>query len=83
MFADGVGVAGGVFFSKGFHALGEVRLVRARIDGQLNFNGGVIDGQGSDALSADGMVLQGDLFLHRGFKATGRFVSWGLRSTVA
>jgi hypothetical protein len=73
--ADGITVEGSVFldrgFDRGFHATGAVRLVRARIQGQLSCRGARLENPNGIALNADGMTVEGDVFLDQGFHATG------------
>jgi hypothetical protein len=72
--ADGMTVEGSVFLDRGFegfHATGEVRLLRARIQGVLSCRGARLENPNGDALSADGMTVEGDVFLDEGFHATG------------
>ncbi len=69
-------VTGNVFLSNGFSAKGEVRLLGAKIDGVLDCSGAMFEnpaqakGNGN-ALSADGAVVRGDVFLRNGFSARG------------
>jgi uncharacterized protein YjbI with pentapeptide repeats len=69
--ADGMTVEGSVFLDRGFHATGEVRLVRARIQEVLICRGARLENPNGDALVADGMTVEGSVFLDRGFHATG------------
>ena len=70
--ADGIVVTGNIYLSKGFAASGEVRLVGAQIGRNLSCRGGTFlnkdkDGNAIDkALSADGMMVIGGLFLSEG-----------------
>jgi hypothetical protein len=71
-------VGGGVFLCDGFHAQGEVRLLRAQIEGTLDCRNGAFinplqEGlpQSGRALSADGLIVQGSIFLRYGFRAEG------------
>jgi hypothetical protein len=64
-------VEGSVFLDQGFHATGEVRLLGARIRGQLSCRGARLENPNGDALSADGMTVEGGVFLDQGFHATG------------
>lgn len=81
--ADGAVVNGDVFLCKsfraigtarvrGFNAIGTVRLLGVQIDGQLNCDGGSFNGNGRDALLAEGVVVKGDAFLRQGFEAIGK-----------
>jgi hypothetical protein len=51
--------------------MGGVRLLDARIAGQLNCAGAKLTEEGGDALSADGAEITGGVFLREGFSATG------------
>ena len=69
--ADRIQCEGGLYLREGFKATGEVRLLGAQIDGNLDCNGGQFEVKKGNALSADGSVVKGDVFLNEGFKATG------------
>ncbi|MGH8903094.1 MAG: hypothetical protein ACRDYA_15850 [Egibacteraceae bacterium] len=60
-------VEGGVWLngdaSTRFEAIGEVRLVRGRIGGQLNCAGGSFTNPQGDALSAEAITVNGDVRL--------------------
>jgi len=64
-------IGGSLFLRKGFTALGEIRLRGAEIGGQLNFRGAALDGNGGDALSADGIKVKGNIICDDEFTATG------------
>lgn len=51
--------------------MGGVRLLDARIAGQLNCAGATLADEGGDALTADGAEITGGVFLREGFSATG------------
>jgi hypothetical protein len=70
--ADGLDVAGDVFLCEGFHATGQIRLLGARIRGDLACIGGTFENPGGKALSADNLDVGGALFLIRGFQAKGK-----------
>ncbi len=55
-----------------FTAKGEVRLVRAKIEEQLNCRGGKFECLASNALNGDGMTVGSDVFLDQGFTADGQ-----------
>jgi hypothetical protein len=55
--ADGLRVQGSMFCRAGFTAKGTMRLLRAQIGGQLNFEGAILDNQGREALIADGLTV--------------------------
>jgi len=74
--ADGVIVKGDVFFSEGFSAKGEVRLLGAQIEGDLNCSGAMFEnpakaGGTGNALSADRAVIKGSVFLRNGSSTKG------------
>ncbi len=61
--ADGVSVEGSVMLRYGFHVEGEVRLLGAHIDGDLDCRGANFVNKGGIALNADGMKVTGNVFL--------------------
>src|SRR6266567_7926377 len=63
--ADGASVKGGAFLREGFRADGEVRLLGARIGGNLDCAGGAFMNHGGDALSADRVNVNGNVFLNK------------------
>ncbi len=72
---DGIQVDGDVLLGDGFIATGQgdcgaVRLLGARIRGQLNFNGARLINEAGPALIGDGLHVDGDVF-GGGFVATG------------
>src|SRR5271157_2281217 len=78
--ADGINVKGSVFLrqamnAKGektpFSAKGEVNLVLAQIDGQLDCSGGVFSNPGGNALSANRTIVKSSVLLRDGFTAEG------------
>jgi len=75
--ADGLTVHGNLFLRDGFHAKGAVRLLGAKIGGNLDCSGGTFENAGKDekekkfALSADGAEVRGAIFLREGFHAKG------------
>jgi len=76
--ADGIDVKGILYLRDGFHAEGEVRLLRAHIGGDLDCVGGRFTNPakkglatGGKALSADRAVVEGGVFLRNGFWAEG------------
>ncbi len=83
--ADGAIISGGAFLSDGFAAVGEVRMLRARISGQLICDGGTFSNPGSHALGLDGVLLDADLSLGRDFVGNGRVVLNGasVRGTLS
>ena len=82
--ADRLRVGGNVFLNRistndkmtsnadAFRANGEVRLLGARIDGQLNCSGGRFKNPGKIALLASSAQIGGSVFLSDGFLATGQ-----------
>jgi hypothetical protein len=76
--ADGLAVEGDLVLS-GLICAGEVRLLRARIRGVLSCTGARLENPNGNALSADGMTVEGDVFLRQGFHATGAVRLLGAR----
>jgi len=68
--ADGLAVEGDLVLS-GLICAGEVRLLGARIGGNLECTGARLENPNGNALSADGMTVEGGVFLDEGFHATG------------
>jgi hypothetical protein len=73
--ADGLQVSQGVFL-RGFTAtsaagLGTIRLLGGHIGGQLDCQGARLENTTGPALVADRLQVDQELFLHRGFTATG------------
>ncbi len=85
--AEGTEIGGDVCLNrasdarKGFHATGAVRLLGARIGGDLNCSGGRFDNRGRVALRADGAYIRGAVFLTDCFCATGEVQMIGARIT--
>ena len=77
--ADRAQIKGGVFLSEGFRAEGEVRLLGARIVGQLACIGGSFINPGKHALNADGARIEGSVVLSGGFRAEGEVRLLGAR----
>lgn len=77
LLADRMVVNGGVFLTDEFEAIGRVRLIGAQISGNLDCTGGTfrnVDSDGNakgEALTADGVVVMGDIGFRRGFSAHG------------
>lgn len=73
---DRAHVAGDVFFEEGFSAEGEVRLLAAKIGGQLNCAGGKFHNRTNDAsgaaFSCDDANVSGSVLLSDGFAAEGQ-----------
>ncbi|WP_412509471.1 hypothetical protein [Roseovarius sp. SYSU LYC5161] len=70
LIADGLAVRGSVFL-RGVETKGAVRLVGARIGGNLECDGGRFENLGGKALSADGARVGGTLFWRNGSTAIG------------
>jgi len=68
--ADNLIVHGNFFMAKSVVA-GGATLQMAKIDGQLNCNGGKFLNKGGDALKADRMTVGGEVFLDQNFAADG------------
>jgi hypothetical protein len=68
--ADGLAVEGDLVLS-GLICAGEVRLLKARILGELRCRGARLENPNENALSAAGMTVEGNVFLDEGFHATG------------
>jgi hypothetical protein len=68
-----IDVKGEIFLSHGFISNGEVGLAGAKIGGDLNCIEGTFTKptEGSEALSADGIEVKGDVFMRDGFHAIG------------
>ncbi len=69
--ADRLHADGGIFLREGFIAKGEVRLVGAKITGNLDCLNGKFENENGKALSADRAEIGGDVFLNKGFSARG------------
>jgi hypothetical protein len=94
LIADGAIVAGGVFLDRAFDArggpagppftaTGEVRFLHAQITGLLSCSGGVFENPQGHALSADGAIVDGGVFLNRSFTAEGEVGLVGAKVTAA
>jgi len=78
LFADAVTVKGAVFLRNGFRTEGQVRLLGARIGGDLDCSNAAlvnpprpnVSGSGI-ALNADGIDVKGNMFLNHNFRAGG------------
>ena len=69
--ANGLKIDGDVYMRYGFKAEGEVSLIGADIDGDLNCRGGSFENKEGHALCVDGVKVKGSVFLDRGFHAQG------------
>jgi hypothetical protein len=65
-------VADDVYLDQGFSAVGEVRLVGAKLARQLNCSGGTIDNPRGYALDADSLDCGGSVYLNKRFAAFGQ-----------
>lgn len=63
---DRLVIESGLFCRDGFSAVGDIRLLGARV-GQVEFSGATLDGD----LAADGLVVEGDFFCNSEFKCKG------------
>ncbi len=63
LIARGLHVEGPVVLDKGFYADGEVNLMNARIQGNLDCSGGHFYNEGQRALFAKGITVDGDVML--------------------
>lgn len=68
--ADSVAVSTSVYLNHGFHALGSVRLVGARIGSELLCTGGVFESRVRRAIEAERLTAA-DVYLDGGFVASG------------
>jgi hypothetical protein len=71
IFADRIKVKGDVFL-KGATAKGEIRLLGADVGGNLDCSGATFENPDGPALSADGIKVNGNLFLNDEFTAKGQ-----------
>lgn len=69
--ADGMSTSGGCYLDGRLRATGTVRLVDARIGGEVAATGSAFDNPGGPAIEADRLVAQ-HVYLDRGFRASGR-----------
>ncbi len=69
--ADGASIRGDLDLESGFRADGEVRLLNARITGDLSCQGCEIVSGSGVALGADRVIVGGSVFLRAGFRAVG------------
>jgi len=78
--ADGIAIQGNCHLRDGFSADGEVRLLGARIEGDLDCsNGHFHAGKGKKALNADRLQAGGNVFLDEGFTSDGEVRLVGAR----
>ena len=77
--ADGIDVEAEVFMQDGFEAKGGVRLVGARIGGDLDCVKGTFFNEDGYALQCDRMKVEGGVYLRNGFNANGMVRFLGVR----
>jgi hypothetical protein len=70
--ADRLTAEDGLFCDQGFWAEGQIRLVVARIGGQLAFNSAHLSNNADDALTATGLTVDGSMLCEDGFQASGK-----------
>lgn len=75
---DGLKVEGALFLRR-TRASGEVRLLGAKIGGDLDCSGGSFENPRGKALSADRLTTGGDVFLSNGFRAMGEVCLLGAK----
>lgn len=71
LYADGLDCKGAVFLRQGFSAIGEVRLIGATIDGDLDCTGGTFENPEGYALCVNRLKCKGNLFFAERFSADG------------
>lgn len=69
--ANRANVKNGVFLRDGFVATGTVRIIGAKIDGNLDCRNGQFDGNGEQSIVAARALIEGSVFLRNNFKAIG------------
>lgn len=76
---DRMTCSGGLFLRDKFSSVGEIRLLGARIGGNLDCDDAAFDGKDGGALSADRADIKGGVFLRKDFSATGEVRLLGAR----
>ncbi len=76
--ADGARVATGIFLDKGMHAKGQISLVEAKLDGELNCTQSTLEAPGARALVATRFETR-EVYLNDGFVAKGEVNFGGAR----
>ena len=71
LLADGLTTKGSVYLRRGFSAEGEVRLLGANINGDLDCMGGKFQNAIGNAIHADGLTTKGNVNFRSGFFAEG------------
>lgn len=70
--ADGIRVRGSVFLRCGFRCEGEVQLIRAEIQGDLDCHKGYFINEQARAINANGATILGNCLMNSGFEARGK-----------
>ena len=68
---DGMEIEGVLLLRRTFQASGRIRLIGAKINGNLECDGAKLNGHREAALILDGATIQGSVFLRDGFLAMG------------
>ena len=76
--ADGARVAAGLFLNQGMTAKGQISLIEAKLDGELNCSGGTLEAPGKVALNARRFETR-EIYLNHGFKAEGEVALIGAK----
>lgn len=76
---DGLRLRGNLFFRSGFTSIGEIRLLNAHIEGNINFDQAIIYSKDGPAFNADGLKLDASMFCQDNFSAKGEFRLLGAR----
>ena len=86
LFASSMTVGGNIYLRNNFLAIGEVQLMNTRIGGNLNCIGSSFENPADPklnssgrALTADGAIVNGNVFLSDGFRASGMVKLTGIR----
>src|SRR5690606_6431163 len=81
LFAERLTVDSGMLCRSGFTSVGEIRLLSARVAGQLSFAGATLANPDKAALAAHGLTVDGDVFCYDGFTAVGEIRLGGAHIT--
>jgi hypothetical protein len=76
--ADGARIATGLFLDRGMHAEGQITLIEAKLDGELNCSGSTLQAPGAHALDATRFETR-EIYLNDGFEAEGAILLGGAR----
>lgn len=68
---DGMEIKGAALLRGTFQAYGPIRLLGAKINGNLECDSSKFDGQGKTAFNLDGAVIRGSIFMRAGCSAIG------------